>query len=580
MESSGHLKNSKGAVAPLVAIMLVVIILCVAIVVDLGHIHNVKIQLQRAVDAAALAGANALPDEDAAVDSAVAVAGANRVDREGVEIDPADVVLGIWDKEALGDSADERFDSDLKKGETPNAVKVTASRDVDHIFFFFADSTAVTADAIAVNIFEKQTFPFILVSCIQTDNTFITPGSNACDIEYFKWGSDPTDTGGWTSLTYRPINKPAVENFFSDEGIERFNRIIYGTDESHDGLENESVKAGPIPFSPTEYDKDPADLTASVCNEQNVQLTIRCGLGADFNTTAPPTPVDPLGFGHENPTSLPRWDSDDPNHSDPFDKAVDHFTRVWSQDGILLPQSGESTDKSAPGFAAFEARMADLKAASISGDYTAYNSNPAYDIDILPPFDDGRFSKLIDQVPGYSDTAPLYEEALRYAGYPLVEIMNGVVNAALQDFLDDVVTEGTNTFRSALTEDNEPFDPAGSIDSNGLGATMQLILPVIFTGRCDSTKFLKGMPYIGLSNLLVTRIWRGTNDGYDVGSDAVTVTGTPPCPFPDFNPPAPETSGDQFIYIKGKGAGIEGLVRPPTKGEETQTGIRKIYLVE
>jgi hypothetical protein len=88
------------------------------------------------------------------------------------------------------------------------------------------------------------------------------------------------------------------------------------------------------------------------------------------------------------------------------------------------------------------------------------------------------------------------------------------------------------------------------------------------------------MPYIGLSNLLVTRIWRGTNDGYDVGSDAVTVTGTPPCPFPDFNPPAPETSGDQFIYIKGKGAGIEGLVRPPTKGEETQTGIRKIYLVE
>ena len=62
--------REQGAVAPLVGILMVVFILCIALVVDLGHLHNVKVQLQRAVDAAALAGAQQLdgstatPDQD------------------------------------------------------------------------------------------------------------------------------------------------------------------------------------------------------------------------------------------------------------------------------------------------------------------------------------------------------------------------------------------------------------------------------------------------------------------------------------------------------------------------------------
>ena len=55
--------GEQGAVAPLVGILMVVFILCVALVVDLGHLHNVKVQLQRAADAGALAAAlSLLPD--------------------------------------------------------------------------------------------------------------------------------------------------------------------------------------------------------------------------------------------------------------------------------------------------------------------------------------------------------------------------------------------------------------------------------------------------------------------------------------------------------------------------------------
>ena len=53
MATQMKISDEKGAVAVLVAVMLVLILACLALVVDLGHLHNVKAQLQRAVDAAA-----------------------------------------------------------------------------------------------------------------------------------------------------------------------------------------------------------------------------------------------------------------------------------------------------------------------------------------------------------------------------------------------------------------------------------------------------------------------------------------------------------------------------------------------
>jgi Flp pilus assembly protein TadG len=55
-----HLHDEQGAIAVLTAILMVVLVLCVAIVVDLGNARDVQSQSQNAADASALAGANML----------------------------------------------------------------------------------------------------------------------------------------------------------------------------------------------------------------------------------------------------------------------------------------------------------------------------------------------------------------------------------------------------------------------------------------------------------------------------------------------------------------------------------------
>lgn len=557
--------NDKGAVAPLVAVMLVLIILCVALVVDLGHQHNVRIELQRAVDAAALAGAGQIDggasQTTRVTGAAQATAAANHIDNRAISVatDNIVVTLGKWDDTALGTPASTRF---APSGTPVNAVKVTASTEVNHYFYLFKQSSTVTADAIAVNEMQEQALPFVLVSCVQTDDTYLTPGDNICDIAYFKWGPDPTDTGGWTSLTYRPANKPNIEQFFTPVGNSLFNQVVYGTGLSHDGLEHENVLAGPTSFSAGDF-----DTNTNICAEKNVELNVVCGLGDSLDPAATKL-AEPLGYGTTN--ALPRWFD---NIHDPEEfvkqaesgRAKDHFVNVWSMNGILLPQAGENS-------AAFATRLDALKSASDSGNFTAYETSYG-----TMPFKDGRFSKFI----GYKAGAaiPLYEEVLRYTGYPLVAVQNGVIDSALGTFIDEVSEAGTNHFKSALLDRNKPFDITGA---GGVGQTLQLTIPVIFTGSCDSTKFLKGMPYIGVSDILITRIWKGSNDGYDAGADPLTFDGSAgTCSPPKYNPAAPNiTSDGKFLFVKGKGAAMEGFIKPPTSSEAKETGIRKIYLVK
>ena len=73
-------QHQRGAVAPLIALLLFVIVICVALVVDLGRVHSVKAELQRAVDAAALAGARYVPRATDVTAAATAAAGGNQVD--------------------------------------------------------------------------------------------------------------------------------------------------------------------------------------------------------------------------------------------------------------------------------------------------------------------------------------------------------------------------------------------------------------------------------------------------------------------------------------------------------------------
>ncbi len=61
---SARSNNPAGSVLPIVAISITVLLLMLAIGFDLGWIYLVKNELQNAADAAALAGASQLPDED------------------------------------------------------------------------------------------------------------------------------------------------------------------------------------------------------------------------------------------------------------------------------------------------------------------------------------------------------------------------------------------------------------------------------------------------------------------------------------------------------------------------------------
>ena len=211
--------REQGAVAPLVGILMVVFVLCVALVVDLGHLHNVKIQLQRAVDAAALAGAQQLDGSDQATRPeavARATAAVNRVDaRTGLVADggwvdetSVGVELGIWDPDL---TVANRFAPVAAGAEdAANAIKVTATVNVNYFFFLFASGSEATADAIAVNTYQKQTIPVAVVSCIPPGGgTFpgvLSPGNSVNDIALYTFGAATEDTAAWSSLSIENAN--------------------------------------------------------------------------------------------------------------------------------------------------------------------------------------------------------------------------------------------------------------------------------------------------------------------------------------------------------------------------------------
>lgn len=82
-EYRGKLKNEKGAVAVIAAIMLVVVISLGALVLDIGSLYERRRQVQTAVDGAALAGAQELPDQGMAAGKAIEYLELNGVSNAG-----------------------------------------------------------------------------------------------------------------------------------------------------------------------------------------------------------------------------------------------------------------------------------------------------------------------------------------------------------------------------------------------------------------------------------------------------------------------------------------------------------------
>ncbi|MFO7607010.1 MAG: pilus assembly protein TadG-related protein [Desulfurivibrionaceae bacterium] len=568
--------SEQGAVAPLVAILIVLFILCIALVVDLGHLHNVKVQLQRAVDAAALAGARQLDgttgQDDRAGYVARAAADINKIDSNSGWVTNAyefEITPGIWDKDL---AADPRFTPVTEESVVmANAIKVKATLQVDNIFFFLTDNSTVSADAIAVANPDVPVIPLAIVTCVPADEMLENPGSlpglTACDITSYNLDNDQDDTMAFTSLTFGANANDIVEYMSTEEGLEKFNKVIFGKGlTTTDGIENESVDLGGC------YPHD---------------LDIPCGLGRiSSEDLAPPeafpvpesisplnsTPGEPaVGFdpmiAYGANGALPRWyhNNDDESFGDD-----DHFTRVWSQDGILLPGAGENTQE-------FVVR---LKTYAECGEddlsCRPYNDDRFLDgnLVIKPP---NQLAKNLEETLGFApEYWPDYREVINRAGYPKIGIINGTVSTVLSAFIDNKnVSDGTDL----ICSDNDPFPPGQT--------TLRLNAPVIFAGACEDWKAISNpsaehtLTYIGLSKLLLTRAW--IKESYDCGElSEVVQLPAGGCPDKVFDP---ALNGSYFsadgVPVPSSFRGLEGLSMVPVADDEEDSGsMLNVFLVE
>ena len=115
-----------GAMLPLIAVVMIILIVGAVLSVDVAHMHMVRAELRTATDSAAKAGAEALArtqDPEAAIDAAIRAASLNRVSGEGLELGRDDIVVG-----SVQETADGSFEF-LADVEPFSSVRVVGRRD-------------------------------------------------------------------------------------------------------------------------------------------------------------------------------------------------------------------------------------------------------------------------------------------------------------------------------------------------------------------------------------------------------------------------------------------------------------------
>jgi Flp pilus assembly protein TadG len=193
------INNNRGAALVFAALFLTFMFLFTGIAIDMGWITYVKNQGQAAVDAAALAGVSAIPDETEVYSRVAAFNRKNTViDSEQNHLDSSNVTFVTYDGTEITN-----YDADLASA---NGVRVAmeAGSAIQTPFFFsvwrsFFDGTAsrsadVNVSAIAV-VPNRPSLPIALLGC----------EAGAQDFE-FSQAPDPTDTSAFTSFTVQPAN--------------------------------------------------------------------------------------------------------------------------------------------------------------------------------------------------------------------------------------------------------------------------------------------------------------------------------------------------------------------------------------
>lgn len=218
-------RDERGAVAVLVAIVLLVLGGFMALSLNVGHSRAVRGELQNAVDAAALAGAREIdgtlgPIVDRLPHSqAVDFAGRHVTDKDTtVDISPQnDVILGHWNP--FASNPDTAFEpvtvNNAADARRVNAVRVLAGREASRgnaleVYFGAAflgnpERTNVRAEAIAVNggpcADACPDVPLVFFDCGIINAETYDLDCQARPHMTAQLSPDPTDTVGLTSLS-------------------------------------------------------------------------------------------------------------------------------------------------------------------------------------------------------------------------------------------------------------------------------------------------------------------------------------------------------------------------------------------
>lgn len=256
MPSRDFFRRQHGAVLPLVAVCLIVLVAFIALAVDLGRFFVSRNELQNAADAAALGATRQLAkiyqssayqalspteqrnydvtlenlwdtahkDNVVVVTTAQTVAYQNQAANEAIVIDSADVQLGAWEP----DDPDGDGDSFRPDNIRPTAVRVTARRDTSNVagniatFFagiFGVEDFSVAARATAALTGQSTAEEGELELPVGVSRKWFTgPPSDWCgNVIKFSPSTDPEACAGWTTFKYDPANDVKIRNILRPE---------------------------------------------------------------------------------------------------------------------------------------------------------------------------------------------------------------------------------------------------------------------------------------------------------------------------------------------------------------------------
>ena len=344
-----NLKDQTGAVAIMVALLLIVFIGFAALAVDLGHLYVVRNELQNGADAGALAGARFLyNDSGTAVNTganqiAIDAATANKSEKTSVEVTSDEVQRGHWrfadstfhpnDSTApvdLWNVSTEELDADIN---FINAIKVVTRRQTLPAASFFArifghEGFQLAADAVAYIGFAGTLGPWEVDQpiAICKDSILNDDDEYSCTIgRMINSGQniDSHETGGWTSFNQDDpctggTNAQEVGGLVCGDG--NTNTINFGKDVATNGGDIQSAFNKLIQCWEEETGKTelwnltlpvvtcPGNNVGTCENVRgvvNINIVWITGAGEDPSYSNAPTKMD--GWENPDPDGLVRW---------------------------------------------------------------------------------------------------------------------------------------------------------------------------------------------------------------------------------------------------------------------------------